>query len=104
MRNNIIKTELGTLKRVSLVYRAVLNKTRQEIINFIWDAPKTVTEIMTEVGLPQSQVSSHLAALRKSGLVKTNKDGKLVYYGIKYETFEAINETSKKIMECISTK
>jgi ArsR family transcriptional regulator len=41
-----------------------------------------VNKIVEKLGLPQSTVSQHLAALRSAGLVTFEKNGAKVYYKV----------------------
>ena len=71
------------VKKASLVFRAINHKLRQEMIRFI-DARGTVsvTEIFVEMRLEQSVASQHLAILRRAGIVRTERDGKFIFYSV----------------------
>jgi DNA-binding transcriptional ArsR family regulator len=51
----------------------------------------TVTEIYVKLRLEQSVASQHLAILRKAGFVKTERDGKFIYYSINTNSLEELN-------------
>jgi len=40
----------------------------------------TVTELTKKIGMPQVNISQHLAILRSSGLVSTKREGNNIYY------------------------
>ena len=42
----------------------------------------TVTELTKKIGIPQANISQHLAILRSSGLVSTKREGNNIYYSI----------------------
>jgi ArsR family transcriptional regulator, lead/cadmium/zinc/bismuth-responsive transcriptional repressor len=42
----------------------------------------TVTELTNKIGIPQANISQHLAILRSSGLVSTKREGNNIYYSI----------------------
>ena len=42
----------------------------------------TVTELTKKIGMPQANISQHLAILRSSGLVSTKREGNNIYYSI----------------------
>ena len=44
------------------------------------EAPRTVTQLVAELGLPQPQVSRHLAVLRERGMVRAVRQGPSVEY------------------------
>jgi DNA-binding transcriptional ArsR family regulator len=52
----------------------------------------TVTEIYVKLRLEQSVASQHLAILRKAGFVKTERDGKFIYYSVNNDRLEELNK------------
>lgn len=58
------------------------NPKRLKIIENLSDEEKSVSELVSEVGIRQANLSQHLAELRKRGLVETRKEGAKVYYRI----------------------
>ncbi|MFD1365161.1 ArsR/SmtB family transcription factor [Actinoplanes sichuanensis] len=61
--------------------KALASETRQQIMLLFADGDeRTVGEIATGCGLGQSSASEQLAILRRSGLVTSRRDGKLVHY------------------------
>ncbi|KXB01688.1 hypothetical protein AKJ41_00590 [candidate division MSBL1 archaeon SCGC-AAA259O05] len=58
------------------------NPKRLEIIENLSGEEKSVSELVSEVGIRQANLSQHLAELRKRGLVETRKEGAKVYYRI----------------------
>jgi DNA-binding transcriptional ArsR family regulator len=89
---NILKLDLINLKKASLVLRSVNHKLRQQIMRLIDENGKmTVTEIYVKLRLEQSVASQHLAILRKAGFVKTERDGKFIYYSINTNRLEELN-------------
>src|SRR5690348_4118989 len=78
-----IKIELGQLKKAAHVIRSVNHKLRQSIIRLLEENKRmTVTDIYVKLRLEQSVASQHLAILRRSGVVKTDREGKFIYYSI----------------------
>ena len=67
------------------IYSAFGNKIRTKLILCLAKKPKNVTELIATCGLSQSAVSQHLNKLRQSGLVKAKKEGKEVWYSLKYK-------------------
>ncbi len=80
------------LKKATLVLRAVNHKLRQQILKTIDAAGKiTVTDLYSKLLLDQSSASQHLSVLRRSGFVKTIRDGKKIYYSIHAKRFTQLN-------------
>lgn len=53
---------------------------------------KNVQELINNCGLSQSAVSQHLKKMRVSGFVKDEKEGKFVFYSLKYQKVGKIAE------------
>lgn len=78
---NEIKIDFLQVKKSSLILRALNHKLRQNILKLLEEQGKlTVTEIYVQLRLEQSVASQHLAILRRAGVVKTEREGKFIYY------------------------
>jgi DNA-binding transcriptional ArsR family regulator len=87
-----LKINFHNLKKAALVLRSLNHKLRQQILTLIETEKKiTVTEIYVRMRLEQSVASQHLAILRRSGIVTTQRDGKFIYYTVNYKRIEEIN-------------
>ncbi|MER3498280.1 MAG: transcriptional regulator [Chitinophagaceae bacterium] len=88
-----LNVDLHNVKKAALVLRAINHKLRQQILKLIQEHGKmTVTEIYVKLRLEQSVASQHLAILRKAGFVKTERDGKFIYYSVNNERLEELNK------------
>ena len=88
----LIKINHHNLKKAVLVLRALNHKLRQQILNLIESEGKiTVTEIYVKLRLEQSVASQHLAILRRVGIVKTEREGKFIYYTVNHNRIDEIN-------------
>jgi ArsR family transcriptional regulator, virulence genes transcriptional regulator len=67
------------------IYSAFGNQIRTKLVLCLAKKSKNVTELIQTCGLSQSAVSQHLGKLKKSGIVETKKDGKVVWYSLKYK-------------------
>lgn len=67
------------------VYSVFGNQIRSKLILCLAKKSKNVTELIKTCGLSQSAVSQHLGKLKKFGIVETKKDGKAVWYSLKYK-------------------
>ena len=78
-----IKIDYAVLKKSVLVLRSVNHKLRQTIIKLLDEQKRmTVTEIYDRLKLEQSVASQHLAILRRTGVVKTEREGKFIFYSV----------------------
>ncbi len=90
-----VKVDFLNLKKGGLILRALNHKLRQQIIRLLDENKKmTVTEIYVQLRLEQSVASQHLAILRRAGIVKTEREGKLIFYTISTERLS-------HIMQCV---
>lgn len=88
-----LKVDLLNVKKAALVLRAVNHKLRQQILKIIDEHGKmTVTELYVKLRLEQSVASQHLAILRKAGFVKTDRDGKFIYYSVNTNRMQELNK------------
>jgi DNA-binding transcriptional ArsR family regulator len=94
-----LKVDLLSVKKASLILRAVNHKLRQQILKLIDGHGKmTVTEIYIKLKLEQSVASQHLAILRKAGFVKTDRDGKFIYYSVNASRLEEMNHFIEELL------
>ncbi|HEU4609081.1 MAG TPA: ArsR family transcriptional regulator, partial [Chitinophagaceae bacterium] len=57
-----------------------------------------VTEIYIRLRLEQSVASQHLAILRRAGIVRTDRDGKFIYYSVNTSRISAIMHCVESIL------
>jgi DNA-binding transcriptional ArsR family regulator len=67
------------------IYSAFGNQVRTKLILCLANKQKNVTQLINTCTLSQSAVSQHLSKLKKSGIVEAKKDGKEVWYSLKYK-------------------
>jgi len=67
------------------IYSAFGNGVRTKLIMCLSHKPKNVTELIKTCHLSQSAVSQHLGKLKQSKIVKSTKEGKVVWYSLKYK-------------------
>jgi DNA-binding transcriptional ArsR family regulator len=66
--------------------RAIAHPMRIAIIDLLTVNPKmTVTEIYEYLNLEQASASHHLNILKNKGLLDSKRDGKMIYYSLKFE-------------------
>lgn len=81
------------IKKAALILRAFNHKLRQQILKIIDGQQKiTVTEIYVKLRIEQSVASQHLAILRKAEFVKTQRDGKFIYYTVNTDRLKELNK------------
>jgi DNA-binding transcriptional ArsR family regulator len=55
--------------------RALANPARRAMLELVWDAERTSSEIAEAVGATRPATSQHLKVLRDAGLVQVRADG-----------------------------
>ena len=95
----LLKVDLLNVKKAALVLRAINHKLRQQILKQIDEQGRmTVTELYVKLRLEQSVASQHLAILRKAGFVKTERDGKFIYYSVNANRMQELNQFVEELL------
>jgi DNA-binding transcriptional ArsR family regulator len=72
-----------TLERDAVLasfFQGLADPTRVRILELLADRPRTVTELVADLGLAQGRVSSHLSCLRWCGYVRADVEGRFNRY------------------------
>lgn len=81
------------VRKAALVLRALNHKLRQRIMDVLHENKSlTVTQIYVQLRIEQSVASQHLAILRSSGAVVTERQGKFIIYSLDYDRLKEIQE------------
>ncbi len=80
------------------VCKGLADPKRLLIINTLRDGERSVGDICDGVGLPQANVSQHLAILRDKGLVHTRKDGQRVFYRLSSDKIVRAMDLLREVM------
>jgi DNA-binding transcriptional ArsR family regulator len=100
MKNNFLTSDqqldfplnYAGIRKTLVLLRSVNHNVRQRIIEIIGRGKKiVVTDICNELCLDQSAVSQHLSVLRQSGVVKTERKGKFIFYFLNHERLQLIH-------------
>lgn len=67
-------------EQFAAVGKALGNPQRLELIEHLAQGPRSVDALAGKLGLPIANVSQHLQAMRRAGLVTSERDGKFVNY------------------------
>lgn len=98
-KGEALTLNLLNIKKAALVLRAINHKLRQQILKQIDEQGKiTVTELYVKLRLEQSVASQHLAILRKAGFVKTERDGKFIYYSVNASRLQEVNDIVNRLL------
>lgn len=82
------------------VAKAFGNPQRLELVEHLAQGPRSVEALAAKLSLPVANVSQHLQAMRRAGLVTSERDGKFVYYRLAddgvLDAFAAIRSVAEK--------
>lgn len=73
---------ITVLTQVADYFKVLSELSRLQVLCTLKDGTKNVTEIMTETGLGQANISKHLKILTQAGIVQRQPQGVSVYYEI----------------------
>lgn len=68
--------------KLSQFYKIFGDETRIRILNLLIDKSLCVNDIAASLGMSQSSISHQLQVLRYANFVRTEKQGKVVYYSL----------------------
>jgi DNA-binding transcriptional ArsR family regulator len=71
------------LEHQALVFKALGQPTRLEILNLLKEGERCVCEIFPEINQEQANVSKHLSILKQAGILDSRKEGLRIIYWIK---------------------
>lgn len=84
----------------SEICKTLANAKRQMILGALRDRELSVSQLVNETGIPQSNISQHLALLRANGIVHTRREGAHVFYAIAnpkiIQAFDLITEVMQE--------
>lgn len=80
------------------LFRGLGDSTRLSILELLREGEKTTSQIVTETGQSQSNVSNHLSCLLDCGLVKNRRQGKNIFYRLGGKKVSKLLEESDAIL------
>ncbi len=77
----ILESEwMNRMEGYTELFKALSDETRLKLIALLYKREFCVCQIEAALGISQTKASRHLAILRRSGLLKSRRDGLWVYY------------------------
>ncbi|KUO73775.1 MAG: hypothetical protein APF81_02335 [Desulfosporosinus sp. BRH_c37] len=86
------------LNKTSNLFKAIAHPSRVQILEYLSSGERCVCEIISELGLGQSNVSQHLAVLRRENLIESRKQGLQVMYRIKHLEILAVLQKGQELI------
>jgi DNA-binding transcriptional ArsR family regulator len=78
----IDESQMEVFRLQAEICKTLADVKRLMIIHEIRDGEKSVGQLVSELGVPQANVSQHLAILRERGIVSTRREGTSIYYSL----------------------
>jgi len=65
------------------VCKAIAHPHRMKVLDLLRSGERCVCELAPEAGITESNMSQHLAILRRAGLVDTRREGHAIFYRVR---------------------
>lgn len=75
---------------MNLLFKALNDKTRREILELLKKKDLTAGEIADRFRISKPSISHHLDLLKQAGLVQSIKEGQFVYYSLNTTVMDEI--------------
>ena len=79
-------------------FKGLGEPTRLRIVEALLEKERKVSELIKLMGVPQSNISNHLACLKWCGYITSRKEGTSVYYQITDERAKKIVGLAREII------
>ena len=86
------------LNKTSNLFKAIAHPSRVQILEYLSSGERCVCDIISELGLEQSNVSQQLAVLRRENLIESRKQGLKVMYRIKHLEILAVLQKAQELI------
>lgn len=81
------------------LFRALAHEVRVRILEEIRDSERSVGELQEALGVSGSNMSQHLAVLRREGIVIARREGTNVLYSVADERLFSLLDDARSIFE-----
>lgn len=88
----------GTHEAKAELFRVLGHPARLRILELLRDGEQSVGELQLALELDSSGTSQHLSALRKQGLLESQREGTSVFYRVKDPRTFQLLETARQIL------
>jgi DNA-binding transcriptional ArsR family regulator len=79
-------------------FRVLGDRTRLRVLELVADRERSVGELVSLLGEPQSKVSNHLACLRWCGFVVTRREHRTIHYRLADPRVAAVVELGRALL------
>ena len=82
-RSTIKLIQEETLERMAETLKAIAHPVRLQIVNILMTGERSVGELVRTLGTKQSLTSQQLSILKSRGVLKSRRNGYVVFYSLK---------------------
>lgn len=93
MDESIKSARLEDIMELSDLFKVFADSTRLRILHKLFNGPVSVGVIADALDMSQSAISHQLKYLKDSNLVKSERDGKSIYYSLADDHIKTIFKT-----------
>jgi ArsR family transcriptional regulator len=80
------------------IAKALANPIRLRVLHLIGARELSYATLLAELGISKTNLSQHLAVLRKSGVLRVRRDGVHVHYRLTYPEIQGLCQTMREIL------
>src|SRR2546428_5004218 len=88
----------NTIPLKARLFRALADEPRLAVIEQLADGEQRVSDLAVRLGMSQSSVSTHLAALHAAGAVLRRADGRSAHYALAPPTVGTLLDSAEEIV------
>jgi ArsR family transcriptional regulator len=85
------------------LFRTLGHPVRIRALELLQDGPRPVRDLLTSMDVEPSNLSQHLAVLRRAGLVTSSRDGSSVVYALSTPDVADLLAAGRRILGCMLT-
>ena len=74
--------EEDTLEKMAETLKAIAHPVRLQIVNILMNGERSVGELVRTLGTKQSLTSQQLSILKSRGVLKSRRNGNVVFYSL----------------------
>jgi DNA-binding transcriptional ArsR family regulator len=94
----IAEQEKAQNELIAKFFHGLSNPSRLKIAIALLEREKSVSELVEELGMKQSQISNQLSCLKYCGFVAPRQEGKYIYYQVKDERVRQIIHLARQVV------
>jgi DNA-binding transcriptional ArsR family regulator len=98
----LIKPKNQPIELIAKLFSGFGDPSRLSILDALRQGPLTVSEIVQETGLSQSNASNHLACLRDCGLVVSEQNWRYITYQLSDDRVDNLLELAESLLSDVA--